>query len=55
MEIEQHIQKVLETFATAKQIKEYIEDIYNFSDINLYKHITDEEIIFDFGDWKAGN
>lgn len=55
MEIEQHIQVVLDKYATPKQIKEYIEDIYNFSDINLYKYVTDEEILNDFYDWKAGN
>ena len=54
IEIEQQIKDVL----TAKgipqfKIEEYLDDIFNFADINDYKGITDEAIRLDYDDWTA--
>ena len=53
-EIEDKIRRILKDVAeSSDKIKEYIDDIYAFSDINLYnsEYMDDEAIYFDFVDW----
>ena len=53
-EIEDKIRRILKDVAeSSDKIKEYIDDIYAFSDINLYnsEYMDDEQIYFDYVDW----
>ena len=53
-EIEDKIRRILKDVAeSSDKIKEYIDDIYAFSDINLYnsEYMDDEHIYFDYIDW----
>jgi len=53
-EIEDKIKRILKDVAeSSDKIKEYIDDIYAFSDINLYnsEYMDDEQIYFDYVDW----
>ena len=52
-EIEDRIRHAIKDIASQEQADEYINDIYSFSDINLYssEYMSDEEIYFDFVNW----
>ena len=53
-EIEDKIRRILKDIAeSSDKIDEYINDIYSFSDINLYnsEYMDDEQIYFDYVDW----
>ena len=52
--IEQQIKDVLIAKGiSSDKIEAYLDDIFNFADIEDYQGITDEAICLDYNDWTA--